>query len=55
MDTYKFAILNKDSLQECISKVPGGFKEFIEIFVRLCMQDPVLFDLIQKRGKPRFT
>ncbi|CAK92151.1 unnamed protein product (macronuclear) [Paramecium tetraurelia] len=55
MDTYKFAILNKSSLQECINNSPGGYREFIEGFVRLCSSEPILFDLVQKRGKQRFT
>ncbi|CAD8099247.1 unnamed protein product [Paramecium primaurelia] len=55
MDTYKFAILNKQSLQECINSFPGGYREFIDNFVRLCTSEPILFDLIQKRGKQRFT
>ncbi|CAD8114187.1 unnamed protein product [Paramecium sonneborni] len=55
MDTYKFAILNKSSLQECINNSPGGYREFIDNFVRFCTSEPILFDLIQKRGKQRFT
>ncbi|CAD8195426.1 unnamed protein product [Paramecium octaurelia] len=55
MDTYKFAILNKQSLQECIVSSPGGYREFIDSFVRLCTSEPILFDLVQKRGKQRFT
>ncbi|CAD8123652.1 unnamed protein product [Paramecium sonneborni] len=55
MDTYKFAILNKPSLQECINNAPGGYREFIENFVRLCSSEPILYDLVQKRGKQRFT
>ncbi|CAK58942.1 unnamed protein product (macronuclear) [Paramecium tetraurelia] len=55
MDTYKFAILNKQSLQESIFSSPGGYREFIDSFVRLCTSEPILFDLVQKRGKQRFT
>lgn len=46
MDTYKCAILNKHSLSETINLLPGGYREFIDNFVKLCSTEPILYDLV---------
>ncbi|CAK56692.1 unnamed protein product (macronuclear) [Paramecium tetraurelia] len=53
MDTYKYAILNKESLQETINAF--GYREFIDGLVKQCQTEPILYELFNKRGKYRFT
>ncbi|CAD8174805.1 unnamed protein product [Paramecium pentaurelia] len=53
MDIYKYAIINKNSLQDYICNY--GYNLFIEQFLKSCLEEPVLYDLIQKGGKAKFT
>ncbi|CAD8084491.1 unnamed protein product [Paramecium sonneborni] len=53
MDIYKYAVINKNSLQDYICNY--GYNLFIEQFVKSCLEEPVLYDLIQRRGKAKFT
>ena len=55
MDKYKTTILDKDNILDLIEKAEGGMGEFISRFTKICCDEPLLQQLIAKKGMDKFV